>query len=179
MNKELLGKIDEKLKETRSLRNLSSRDFRFKNWHASTINLLKILPSEFSSYVNDFKKLTFTDTKYHRGARPFNPLDDTKYSEDLDSAVDILKKITLEEKESKSVKISGDKKDNASRKETAGKSKKKETASAIKSSKASIKESVKKSVQKEKTAPAKKTSSPKKSTKTAAKGKTSRTKKSG
>lgn len=155
MNKDLLEKIDKKLKETRALSNLSSRDFRFKNWHASTINLLKTLPSEFSSYVNNFKKLTFTDTKFHRGARPFNPLDDTKYSEDLDAAVDILKKITSARKESKSVKVSGekketgDKKSTVSREEATGKNKKK------------------------------KTSSPKKPTKTVAKGKTPRAKKSG
>lgn len=97
--KELLEKIKKKLKEIKSIRNLSSRDFRFKNWHASTINLLKNLPSDFNLDVNDFKKLTFTDTKYHRGNRFFNPLDNTKYREDLDSAVKILKKITSIKKE--------------------------------------------------------------------------------
>jgi len=96
----LLEKIKKKLKEVKSIRNLSSKDFRFKNWHASTINLLKNLPSDFILDVNDFKKLTFTDTKYHRGNRFFNPLDNTKYREDLDSAVKILKKITLSKKES-------------------------------------------------------------------------------
>ena len=98
--KELLEKIKKKLKEVKSIRNLSSKDFRFKNWHASTINLLKNLPSDFILDVNDFKKLTFTDTKYHRGNRFFNPLDNTRYREDLDSAVKILKKITSSKKES-------------------------------------------------------------------------------
>jgi len=102
--KELLEKIKKKLKEVKSIRNLSSKDFRFKNWHASTINLLKNLPSDFILDVNDFKKLTFTDTKYHRGNRFFNPLDNTKYREDLDSAVKILKKITLIKKEADSKK---------------------------------------------------------------------------
>ena len=98
--KELLEKIKKRLKEVKSIRNLSSRDFRFKNWYASTINLLKNLPSDFILDVNDFKKLTFTDTKYHRGNRFFNPLDNTRYREDLDSAVKILKKITSSKKES-------------------------------------------------------------------------------
>lgn len=97
--KELLEKIKKKLKEVKSIGNLSSKDFRFKNWHASTINLLKNLPSDFILDVNDFKKLTFTDTKYHRGKKFFNPADDTRYREDLDSAVKILKKITLTKKE--------------------------------------------------------------------------------
>jgi hypothetical protein len=100
-DKELSGKIEKKLKETKSIRNLNSKDFRFKNWHASTINLLKNLPSDFIQDINDFKKLTFTDTKYHRGNRFFNPADDTRYREDLDSAVKILKKITSTKEEIK------------------------------------------------------------------------------
>ncbi len=95
----MLEKIKNKLKEVKSIRNLGSRDFRFKNWYASTINLLKNLPSDFILDVNDFKKLTFTDTKYHRGKKFFNPADDTRYREDLDSAVKILKKITSSKKE--------------------------------------------------------------------------------
>lgn len=97
--KELLEKIEKKLKEVKLIRNLSSKDFRFKNWHASTINLLRNLPPDFIQDINDFKKLTFSDTKYHRGKRFFNPLDNTKYREDLDSAVKILKKITSIKKE--------------------------------------------------------------------------------
>jgi hypothetical protein len=96
--KELLEKIENKLKEVKLIRNLSSKDFRFKNWHASTINLLKNLPSDFILDVNDFKKLIFTDTKYHRGKKFFNPADNTRYREDLDSAVKILKKITSSKK---------------------------------------------------------------------------------
>lgn len=97
--KELLEKIEKKLKEVKLIRNLSSKDFRFKNWYASTINLLRNLPPDFIQDINDFKKLTFSDTKYHRGKRFFNPLDNTKYREDLDSAVKILKKITSIKKE--------------------------------------------------------------------------------
>ncbi len=118
MNKELLEKIDKKLKEIKLLRNLSSKDFRFKTWHASTINLLKMLPSDFINNINDFKKLTFTDTKYHRGTRPFNPLDNTRYVEDLDHALNILKKITSVKRESKPVKVSTASKENKTEKDT-------------------------------------------------------------
>ncbi len=99
IKKELLEKIIKKQKEIKAIGNLSSRDFRFKNWHASTMNLLKSLPSDFIFDINDFKKLTFTDTKYHRGKKFFNPKDDTQYREDLDSAAKILKKITSVKKE--------------------------------------------------------------------------------
>jgi len=99
IDKELLEKIEKKLKEARAIRNLHSKNFRFKNWHASTINLLKNLPPDFIQDINDFKKLTFTDTKYHRGNRFFNPADNTRYREDLDSASTILKKITSVKKE--------------------------------------------------------------------------------
>lgn len=106
-DKELLGKIEKKLKETKSIRNSHSKDSRFKNWHTSTINLLKNLPSDFIQDINDFKKLTFTDTKYHRSNRFFNPADDARYREDLDSAVKILKKIISTKKETKPEKAKG------------------------------------------------------------------------
>lgn len=96
---ELLDKINKKLKEINSLKGLSSKDFKFKTWHATTINILKMLPSDFISDVNNFKKLTFSDTKYHRGAKPFNPLDNAKFIEDLNNASIILKKITSVKKE--------------------------------------------------------------------------------
>ena len=104
MDKELSEKINKKLKEAGHLRNLNSKDFRFKTWHASTMNLLKMLPSDFTRDINDFKKLTFTDTKYHRGNKPFSTSDNTKYLEDLDNTVKILEKITSAKKESKSLK---------------------------------------------------------------------------
>jgi len=117
---ELLEKISKKLKEIKSLKNLNNKDFRFKTWHVSTVNLLKMLPPDFSAGINNFKKLTFTDTKYHRGDRPFVPSASTKYLEDLDHAANILKKIILVKKESgikketinksKQKKISPDKK---------------------------------------------------------------------
>jgi hypothetical protein len=104
IEKELLDKIKKRLNEIKVIRDLSSRDLRFKNWHASTINLLKALPPEFIADTNDFKKLAFTDTKYHRGKKFFNPGDDIRYREDLDLAVKILKKITSAKEERKTVK---------------------------------------------------------------------------
>jgi len=109
IDKELLEKIDKKLKEIKSLRNLNSRDPGFKNWHASTINLLKMLPREFVRDVNNFKKLTFADTGYHRGNKPFSPADNTKYLQDLDNAVNILKKIASTKTEDKTKKASSEK----------------------------------------------------------------------
>src|SRR4030042_2819220 len=88
-----------KIKETGSIRNLNSRDFRFKNWHATTINLRKNHPPNFIPDINDFKKLTFIDTKYHRGNRFSNPSYDVRYLEDLDSAAAILKKIVTAKKD--------------------------------------------------------------------------------
>ena len=105
IDKELLEKINKKLGEIKSLRDLNSKDPAFKNWHASTINLLKMLPREFKRDINDFKKLTFTYTGYHRGNKPFSPADNTKYLEDLDNAAKILKKITSAKIEDKTEKI--------------------------------------------------------------------------
>ena len=109
--------IEKRLNEIKIIRALNSRDFRFKNWHASTINLLKTLPSDFTADVNDFRKLAFTDTKYHRGNRFFNPDDDTRYRKDLDSAAKILKKITSLKKEPELKKEARPKKKLAAKKE--------------------------------------------------------------
>jgi hypothetical protein len=117
MDKETIDKINKKLKEINSLKSLSSRDFKFKTWHASTINLLKMLPRDFINDVNNFKKLSFSDTKYHRGGKPFNPPDNTRYIEDLDSAGKILKKIIPVKKESKEKKPPEAKKDTTLKKE--------------------------------------------------------------
>ena len=125
MDKEILDKLNKKSKEINSLKTLSNRDFKFKTWHASTINLLKMLPRDFINEINNFKKLSFSDTGYHRGGGPFNPLDNTRYLEDLDSASKILKKIIPVKKESKEKKPSGARKDTSSKKEV--KKTKKET----------------------------------------------------
>ncbi len=99
MDEKILGKINKKIKEINSLKNLNSKDLKFKTWHISTVNLLKMLPSDFIRDTGDFKKLTFSDTKYHRGAKPFGTSDNTRYVEDLDKASKILKKITSVKKE--------------------------------------------------------------------------------
>ena len=104
VEKELLDKIKKRLNEIKIIRDLSSRDLRFKNWYASTVSLLKTLPSDFFIDINDFRKLTFTDTKYHREKKFFNPEDDTRYRKDLDSAAKILKKITSLKKETEIIK---------------------------------------------------------------------------
>jgi len=117
MNKEMIDKLSKKLKEIDSLKALSSRDFKFKTWHASTVNILKMLPRDFINEINNFKKLSFSDTKYHRGGGPFNPLDNTRYLEDLDSASKILKKIIPVKKENKEKQLSEDKKDTSLKKE--------------------------------------------------------------
>lgn len=92
--KELLENLKDKLKEIEKIRNLNSKDLKFKSWHASTINTLKGLSLTYPKEVNSFKKLTFTDTKYHRGKKPpFNPSDENKYNQDLNAAEKLLKKI--------------------------------------------------------------------------------------
>lgn len=90
---ESIENLKPKLKEIKNLRNLNNKDLKFKSWYVSTINLLKNLPSSYSKEVNSFKKLTFTDTKYHRGKKLFSPLNDNKYNQDLTNAEEILKKI--------------------------------------------------------------------------------------
>ncbi len=162
MDKELSEKINKKLKEAGPLRNLNSKDFRFKTWHASTMNLLKMLPSDFTRDINDFKKLTFTDTKYHRGNKPFSSSDNTKYLEDLDNTIKILEKITSAKKENKPLKTAEVKekikvkKDIPFKKETISENKnkkisdnKKTHAAAKKSAKVSKQKSVKKAKTKE------------------------------
>jgi len=92
IDEKLLEKINKKIKEINSLKNLSNKDLKFRTWHISTVNLLKMLPSDFIKETSDFKKLTFSDTKYHRGSKPYITSDNTRYIEDLYKASKILKK---------------------------------------------------------------------------------------
>ena len=124
--KKLLKSLRGRLKEINDIRNLNSKDLKFKSWHISTINTLKRLPSNYSREVNNFKKLNFTDTKYHRGKKIFNPSDERKYREDLDTALEILKKIT-------SVKKANSQKKDTATKETS--IKKEKTAKKLQSPK--------------------------------------------
>ncbi len=105
---EIADNLKTKMKEADKISGLSSRHFRFKNWHATTLNLMRNLPSNYLPEVTDFKKLAFEDTKFHRGKKFFSQTDDTKYREDLGSAVTILKKI-VDSDIAKKPKISIDK----------------------------------------------------------------------
>ncbi|MBC7334275.1 MAG: hypothetical protein H5T85_07465 [Actinobacteria bacterium] len=82
-----------KVKEVKNLINLNNKDPKFRNWYASTITLLKNLPPVYFKEVNSFKKLAFSDTRYHRTKKPFNSLDENKYTQDLKTAEEILKTI--------------------------------------------------------------------------------------
>ncbi len=90
---EIIDGLKIKIKEAKKISDLGSRHFGFKNWHTTTLNLLRNLPSGYLIEINDFKKLAFEDTKYHRGNRFFSQTDNTRYREDLGSAAAILEKI--------------------------------------------------------------------------------------
>jgi len=104
--KELLKSLENKLKEIDNIRNLNSKDLRFKSWHVSTFSVLKHLSASYAKKANLFKKLNFTDTKYHRGNSAFNPSDARKYKEDLDDAEKILRSILPVKKTASSKKKS-------------------------------------------------------------------------
>lgn len=90
---EIAANLKTRIKDAEKISGLNSKHFGFKNWHVATLNLLRNLPSNYLPEINDFKKLAFEDTKFHRGNRYFSQTDNTKYREDLDSAIIILKKI--------------------------------------------------------------------------------------
>ena len=105
---EITGNLKTKINEAKKISGLNSKHFGFKNWHTTTLNLLRNLPSNYLPEINDFKKLAFEDTKFHRGNRYFSQTDNTKYREDLESAIVILKKI-LDSSEAEKPKKSTDK----------------------------------------------------------------------
>ena len=90
---EITDSLKTKIKEAKKISGLNSKHFGFKSWHAAILNLLRNLPSNYLPEINDFKKLAFEDTKFRRGKKFFSQTDNTKYMEDLESAVTILKKI--------------------------------------------------------------------------------------
>jgi len=98
---EKAGSLKTKIEEAKKISGLNSKHFGFKNWHATILNLLRNLPSNYLPEINDFKKLAFEDTKFHRGKKFFSQTDNTKYREDLESAVTILKKIVDSSKDEK------------------------------------------------------------------------------
>ncbi len=109
---EIFDGLKTKIKEAKKISDLGSRHFGFKNWHTTTLNLLRNLPSGYLIEINDFKKLAFEDTKYHRGNRFFSQIDNTRYREDLESAAKILEKI-VDPKNLKKPKIGAAKADSA------------------------------------------------------------------
>ena len=92
--KEIIKGIKEKIKEIKDLRKFNSRDFKFKSWHVSTLNLLRSLHSTHSREINAFKKLSFADTKYHRDMKASTTEDLNKFAEDLEKAKEILNRIS-------------------------------------------------------------------------------------
>ena len=92
--KEIIKGIEEKIKEIKNLRKFNSRDFKFKSWHVSTLNLLRSLQSKHSREINAFKKLSFADTKYHRDMKASAAEDLNKFAQDLEKAEEILKSIS-------------------------------------------------------------------------------------
>jgi hypothetical protein len=90
---EILKGLKEKLNEAGKITGLNSRHPGFKNWHSTAMQLLRELPPLFSMEVNNFKKLTFEETGYRRGRKFFSGKNNTRFSQDLDTASVILKDI--------------------------------------------------------------------------------------
>ncbi|MGM0366462.1 MAG: hypothetical protein ACQEP5_07990 [Actinomycetota bacterium] len=90
MDTKISKAIKSKIKDIDKLMELDSRHPRFKTWQVSTMSILKNLPPEFNHTVKDFKKLTFEDTKYHRGKNLYDPSQKDKFIEDLQAAKKIL-----------------------------------------------------------------------------------------
>ncbi len=124
----VLKELQVKTEEAGKISGLTSKYFGFKNWHTTTTKLLRMLPSSYFQEINDFKKLTFETTGYQRGKKFFSRTDNsTKYIEDLNTAVEILKKINGKDK-TESNKKKPDKppaRKSGSRKMSAGESAKK------------------------------------------------------
>jgi len=103
---EVLKGLELKIKGAGEISGLSSKHFGFKNWHTTTLALLRELPSSYFQEVNNFKKLTFETTGYKRGKKFASQTDTTKYTGDLDSAVKALKEIIEKNKAGSSKKKS-------------------------------------------------------------------------
>jgi len=96
---EILKGLKVKTEEAGKISGLTSRHFGFKNWHTTVLKLLRMLPSSYFQEVNNFKKLTFEATGYQRGKKFFSRTDNnTKYIEDLRTAIEILKEISSRDK---------------------------------------------------------------------------------
>ncbi|MCG9479754.1 MAG: hypothetical protein K9H14_06035 [Actinomycetia bacterium] len=93
MDEKIKKAIKNKIKEADKLKSFDSRHPRFKTWHAATMSLLKTLPPEPGNKIGQFKKLSFEDTKYHRGRNLYDPAQNQKYLDDLSAAAAILKEL--------------------------------------------------------------------------------------
>ena len=91
---EVIEGLELKIKGAGKISGQSSKHFGFKNWHTTTLQLLKELPSSYFQEINAFKKLTFETTGYQRGKKFASRTDNTKYIGDLDAAIKVLKEIT-------------------------------------------------------------------------------------
>lgn len=102
MDEKIKKAIKNKIKEADKLKSFDPRHPRFKNWHATTMSLLKNLPIELGNKVDQFKKLSFEDTKYHRGRNLYDPAQNQKYLDDLSTAAAILKDLIPKKEKKKS-----------------------------------------------------------------------------
>jgi hypothetical protein len=85
--------LKRKIKEAKKISGFNSRHFAFKNWHATVMQLLRELPSSYLADINEFKKLSFEDTRFKRGRKFFSSPDNSRFVEDLETSVKILKGI--------------------------------------------------------------------------------------
>ena len=85
--------LDAKIKETKKITGFNSKHFAFRNWHATVMQLLRELPSSYNTYILEFKKLTFENTGFKRGRKFLSSSDNSRYLEDINSSIRILKEI--------------------------------------------------------------------------------------
>lgn len=90
---EILKALKSKVLETKKMTGLNSKHPAFKNWHATVFQLFRELPSSFGPQIIEFKKLAFEETGYKRGKKFLSVTDNSRFLEDLDSSVKILKGI--------------------------------------------------------------------------------------
>ena len=95
---EILKGLETKISEAKKMTGLHSKHFIFRNWHATVMQLLRDLPSSYLLQVNEFKKLNYEETGFKRGRKFLSSPDNSKFLDDLDSSVSILKDIIKKDK---------------------------------------------------------------------------------
>lgn len=100
----VLKELELKIKGAGKISGLNSKHPGFKNWHTTTLALLRELPSSYFQEVNNFKKFTFEITGYKRGKKFASRIDTVRYTGDLDGAAKVLKEIIGEKKTASSKK---------------------------------------------------------------------------